>query len=206
MPRTPFFSRIVSPAGGATSYTVPAGKLAICNAMPSDQGTAFLSATGVMKLNGVDTCSLGFQAAGPNSRIGPFVFQAGDVLTSKDNAFSSGTQRFIFSVNGFLYDASVRKFPLRQVIVSNSTSYTVAAGKYVVFNAFVGPRAAGTFSIKINGTIVGNILNGNVGASGLFGPFTANTGQTITVAEIPGTQGLSGAVFDSFLCGFLYNI
>lgn len=218
MPRTPFNARILSPlvAGGPTTFTVPAGKIAICNShgiVPSmSSGPIYLMSR--VNLNGVNVTTFSFSTQG---RYGPFVFNAGDVISCPgvDSTFPNPSA---FGLSGFLYDQSTRKVPIGQLMTRTST-YTVPSGKYVVVNFFAG---SGIAAIHIDGVAYGSTTGsasmGGMGALGVsMGPYTANATQTLGVREVPITapgQPGSGMFpisnFDGadrvFMNGFLYNI
>jgi hypothetical protein len=210
MARTPFFARITSTGG---TYTVPAGKVAICNAFNATTSSSFFSMTGVigpevnLYVNGVSVCGLNF---GNRSRHGPLVFNAGDVISSPGSTNNPPTS-IQMSIVGFLYNQSTTKVPLGQKL-TRASSYTVPSNKYIVVNFFAG---IGIASIRIDGSVVGvtgdaQTLSPSVKGEQKFGPYTASVSQVISVA----TQITDSDVFPTsgygsgdavYMNGFLYN-
>jgi len=208
MARTPFFSRITS--AGAT-YTVPAGKVAICNVYYSP---ATISLGGLafgpevkFSVNGTPVCALTYSNT---FRHGPFVFNAGDVISTlgTNNNPSTAAQ---LTLNGFLYNQSSVKVPLGQKL-TRASSYTVPANKYIVVNFFAG---IGLGLIKIDGTPMtgtgdGESLAPTLKGQAKIGPFTALASQVISVATWVTDSDVFPAVPPGggdavFMNGFLYN-
>jgi len=201
MARTPFNARIHSAAVGNLTYTVPAGKFAVCNAywLPRDsQDQPFTSVLGTaiirFALNGVETTQFNFQS--PIQRNGPLVFNAGDVISCPGAANVTGGARF--GLSGFLYSTSTKKVPLNLKLSVGSGSYTVPAGKYVVVNFFT---QEGIALVKVDGNPIGAVGNSTNQTDILrnFGPFALGSGQVLSLAD----QFATGAVF--LVSGFIYN-
>jgi hypothetical protein len=176
------------------NYTVPGGKYAIFN--------VFGSAINML-INGQPLYT-GFGASTGTAQVydsnGPFVAAAGDIIAVQAvvrGGVTTGTNPF--GICGFLYDTSVVKIPFTSVIIQNSTSYTVPAGKLAVFNAYVTTIA----ELTINGIPIAGISNAlftQTPGGTIQGPFVANASDIITAGNtfFPTTTG------QFTINGFLY--
>jgi len=221
MSRTPFYTPSIKPSGlGATTYTIPAGKFAVCNSFflfPSAGEPGYVvgnSPVGTMlTLNGDTVCVLGLSGSGRSfGRIGPFIFNAGDVIGNSGPIlltanYSDPTPYLVgFSLVGFLYDQSTKKVPINQKMIPRTTSYTVPAGKHVACMLHPGGRQA---SVAINSTVVMKIGGALPAVGGLvsnygFGPLTVASGSVISTDLLSADLSVLANDF-GLLSGFLYN-
>jgi hypothetical protein len=180
---------------------VPTGKFAVCNGYATVAGTGLtinlnFNASVQFKINGVLTTMMAF---GKTNRIGPLVFNAGDVLANDGIQMPTvNNVDFPIALNGFLYDPSTRKTPIAQRLIANSSSYTVPAGKHLVAN-FVGDAI---MNIIIDDVTISTLNTYAVlsSFSTRYGPFTAAAGSVIRIAAT-----LGGVTIPVLMTGFLYN-
>lgn len=208
MARTPFRKVLLAPGLGGGTYTVPAGKIAICNTfdpigfpqsnIPSAGGTGIF-APRILKINGVDSAAV---LAYAFHRYGPLVFNQGDTVSCSGywNAGQIFPTDTGIALVGFEYPISTRKDPLGQVMIINSSSYTVPAGKHCVVNFF---PVGGNALVKIDSDPVATVVSPGPLTGGVLGhgPITANAGQVITLTGSAGA-GLAGVVY---MNGFTYQ-
>lgn len=196
MARTALNANLTYPA----VYTVPTAKYAIFNAFSVSsvaQPTAQISFT----INGIllYTGGQGTSATGVTyDTAGPFAANAGDVIANATVVRSGITQGSgPLGINGFLYDTSLVKTPFLSLVVQNSTSYTVPAGKLAVFNAYTTNPAI----LLINGVPISGISFGILASTlPIQGPFIANAGDTIAAGAAP----FATAPGQFTINGFLY--
>jgi hypothetical protein len=212
MARLPFKAVLKAPGVGNTTYQIPAGKFAVCNCFnpvgfwgaPGVPQSGSTSNPRVLKLNGQDAVtvfSFAFQ------RYGPMVFNQGDILGCSGyyDAGAVNPSDGQIAINGFLYDVSTRKEPVNQIMVVGSSSYTVPAGKHIVFNMFPAP-IGGAARIMVDTDSVG-ISIASITFSGAIahGPHTANAGQVISLQWATGTVIPAGFSATQLLTGFTYT-
>ena len=205
MARTPFNVRLIAPGdpGGPVSYTVPAGKYIIVNAFAAPPvvntpptGT-LEDTTSVLIMNGTRRF---FIKMGSYGRVGPYCFNAGDVLSTDAQYVPMNIAPP--GLNGFLYDTSTVKVPFTQTLVPSSSIYTVPAGKIAIFNVFLGSSAS-PFVILMNGIVAGGVpsyaQNYYPSLATRVGPMVAKGGDVISA----GNQGYASVNVQ--INGFLYN-
>ena len=193
--------------GGPQSYTVPAGKYIIVNALPAPPITT-TPATGVISavmsiviLNGTTRLPLRF---GSYARVGPFCFNAGDALTTDVPYSPPNTVPPV--INGFLYNTSTVKAPFTAKVIQNSSIYTIPAGKIAVFNVY---SASPPYLLLINGVPSAGIppfsgdLVPSLGAR--VGPITAKGGDVITHSNQGYLTMPGGGPGELVINGFLDN-
>jgi len=213
MARLAFKAVLKAPGVGNTTYTIPAGKFAVCNAFnpvgfwTSGQSPSTGTSTSprILKFNGADAVAV-FSFA--FHRYGPFVFNQGDIIGCSGfyNAGATDPSDGQIAVNGFLYDVSTRKDPLNQIMIIGSSSYTVPAGKHVVFNVFAPPNSS--CRIMVDSDPVGVSFGGaGVLSSGALsaGPHMANAGQVVSLQFPPGFPPNAGFIATQFMTGFTYT-
>ena len=204
MARTAFRAAIDS---SGSSYTVPSGKYAVFNVMINQASSTNSFIIGTLNGSGFFYGSMGQFGF----RWGPFVANAGDVIGGFN---PGGFNRTLFGISGFLWDTSTVKIPFNQVIIQSSTVYTVPSGKTAVFNAFqtwnvpTSSQYGNGFILGVNGVQVaseGAIAGSqNSTLKGQVGPFTANSGEVVSVLGQANAGSSSGGQGAACLSGFLY--
>ena len=203
MARTPFQWVVKSANFGNTPYVVPAGKVAILNTFRIAPPTTIIGSNDVFGLtvtyNGTPAAMLLY--AYFSERYGPMVLAAGDTIGSTAaGGTGPSAANEVFGVQGFHYNPSSIKVPFNR-LMNTSSSYTVPAGKYVVFNIF-NANGVGAFTLKINGTPVASSARSITQPGPASGPFMAAAGQTISFDAIMPFTVWTGNIW---LTGFLYN-
>lgn len=211
---TPFSAQITYPSG---SYTIPANKTAVANffsAMrgyqPANTNVLFVN----VYLNGGVAFTMVAPGAGPH--VGPFVFNAGDVISWAPD-IRGVAQSWLgstgltpkFGMNGELYDISSTKIPFSAAIKQNSSTYTVPSGKIARFMTFqsysTNPTdVVGQYCIAVDGVDI--MAAGPPGITSTFlfyqpfGPIIADAGSVISVSNT-----IVNTVGGAFLNGWLFN-
>jgi hypothetical protein len=211
MARLAFKAVLKAPGVGNTTYTVPTGKFAICNCFNpvgfwssgQSPSTGTSASPRTLKLNGVNAVNVLSFAF---HRYGPMVFNQGDIIGCSGfwNAGTVDPSDGQIALNGFLYDVSTRKDPVAQIMTIGSSSYTVPAGKHIVFNVFA---SMGSSRIMIDSDTVGMAFSNVPQLSGALaaGPHMANAGQVVSLQWPVGFPPMSGFVANQFMTGFTYS-
>ena len=221
MAKTPFNAQLTCNVSGTplNNYTVPAGKYAVFNTYQSGPNGA------VFYINGSPLAACLFVGAYlPNLRIGPFAVNGGDVLTCITGTAGAwgltnpASGPYGASINGMLFDTSNTRVPFTSILLANSATFTVPAGKYCVFNAYLHPLwgFGGLFMVLINSIPVFGGPNDptNTAVGGItimpqrFGPGMAKAGDVIRISNVYGSGGVmpgGDSVAKCIINGLLYN-
>lgn len=204
----------------ADRYTVPAGKVVVVNFFCASRGFLQGFYAGILAVNGANTVTM----ITPNTNgphAGPFVFNAGDVLTSPAfrgvgpsvGAPNPGDPAITpkLGVVGESYDLMANiKVPFAAILQQNSTNYTVPAGKIARFMGYYAaqaendPTLVGGPCFAINGVDIADGANpgfgGGIGFYLSVGPLIAGPGSVISVNNAwPNTVGRG------YINGWLFN-
>lgn len=209
----------------ADRYTVPAGKVVVVNFFCASKGFLAGYFSGVLGINGTfGTSIITPTMVGPH--CGPFVFNAGDVLTlptgarggapsvgnanpNPDGSVTAITPKL--GVIGEAYDAMPNiKVPFSTALLESSTNYTVPAGKiarFMIYNGgLLNSTAGGPPCIAINGVDIAALTNPALFALNMnipIGPVIAGPGAVLSVTNASAPN--PSVVGSAYLNGWLYN-
>jgi hypothetical protein len=218
MSKTPLNATIVS-SGGTSTYAIPAGQYAVYNiqqvwpVVPNNPST--IPGGGIYYINTIVGYNIIWSIASPASiplRMGPFVSNAGDVIgvlpfdTNVQGGVPGGPNPAGSSVfnpaantlSGWLFTPSLIKSPVT-VLLNNTTTYTVPAGKYFIGHTFSVVGTYGVYETVVSGVTVCTSLSNKAG------PFTAGPGQVISVIQWPFVPAQTYPPA-CLLNGFLHNV